>query len=203
MTVEIHMKIEPDFVPVNLYIETARYLLALAGVKPYEPEKKNCDNIFNFGISTNESDSNGDNSNIETPAVELDSAKQAWDYRIHTSNKTKTLDGKWKMKRGVGDKLINKVTDDNKAALEASIPNPTVNEDCHNVTFETRVIPPPPPSIDLFPNFMKIATSKISDGKLNHSALVTMLQEKGIPDIPSIKIRPDLIPILISEIEKL
>lgn len=185
MTVEIHMKIEPDFVPVNLYIETARYLLALAGVNQPGLEKKNCDTIFNFGVSTDESDSNGDNSNVVMPAVELDSAGQAWDYRIHTSNKTKTLDGKWKMKRGINDKLVSKVTEDNKTALEAP------------------VIPPPPISIDLFPDFMKLATSKISEGKLNHLSLVQLLQQKGIPDIPSAKIRPDLIPILISEIEKL
>lgn len=188
MTIELHIKIEPDFIPVNLCVETAQYLLALAGVKSREQtEKSNYEYDATYGLVADERDSNRNDDTLETKyREELDSAGLPWDYRIHSANKTKTADGKWKMKRNVGEKLTHKVTEDNRIAMIApASPEETT------------------PAVDLFPVFMKTATAQISAGKLNHLSLLKMLQAKGIPDIPSVKIRQDLISVLIKEIEML
>jgi hypothetical protein len=43
------------------------------------------------------------------PAAELDSAGLPWSDQIHARTKTKTADGKWKLKRGADPKLIAQV----------------------------------------------------------------------------------------------
>lgn len=177
MTIELHLKIEPDFVPANLCIETARYLLSLAGVKSFEfdKEKQNAD-VVNHGGRTDEFSDRGNTNNLN---LDLDSEGLAWDYRVHSSSKTKTAEGKWKMKRNVPEKIIVEATKNNKSTLEA----------------------PPPP--DLFPEFMKTATAKISAGKLDHLSLAKLLQARGVPDISAVKVRQDLIPEFIRDIEAL
>jgi hypothetical protein len=55
-----------------------------------------------------------------TPAnvgVELDSEGVPWDASIHASTKTKTQDGKWKVKRGTGEAYLN----ERKAQLKAAV----------------------------------------------------------------------------------
>ena len=180
MTIELHLTLEPDFIDSNLCAETARYLLALAGVKHveeiFEKEKQNADGV-NHGGCADESSNRGNTNNLNS---DLDSEGLPWDYRIHSSAKTKTAEGKWKMKRNATDKIIADATKNNKAVLEAPSSLP-----------------------DLFPDFMKTATKKISEGKLDHLSLVKILQAKGIPDIPAVKIRQDLIPEFVRIIEAL
>jgi hypothetical protein len=52
--------------------------------------------------------------------VELDSAGLPWSDQIHARTKTKTADGKWKLKRGADPKLIAQV----QAAQPVELPGP-------------------------------------------------------------------------------
>lgn len=198
MTIEINLKIEQDFIPINLCTETARYLLALAGIQDATAFIKsrgdnNHDVASDNGHSINESDNDRNNNPITSvphDGVEVDVIGVPWDYRIHSSSKNKTADGKWKMKRNISEKTAEKINENNKTALAAP-------------KLDAPVVPPPPVQIDLFPKFMTIITEAISRGKTNHLAINKMLQNYGIPDVISVNLRQDLIPVLITEIEKL
>lgn len=53
-------------------------------------------------------------------SVELDSAGLPWDARIHSKNKTKTQDGKWKKSRGVDPAYVTECETQNRAILAGS-----------------------------------------------------------------------------------
>ena len=76
-----------------------------------------------------------------------------WDERIHSSSKARNLDGSWKKRRGVDQKLFDQVTLELERAVSAgtSAPPPP----------SSAVAPPPPPSAPsgwTWVNFLRAST---------------------------------------------
>ena len=141
--------------------------------------------------------------------VEIDTGGLPWDSRIHTRTKTKTADGHWKKQRGVGGNVVKKIEEELRAAhgipspvvLTPVAPAPQVTA-VPSVAPEPHVVltPPPPPP---FPNqekapdfadLMTIVTAAITAGRLTRDQVVDVLEPYGIPSLPVVATRPDLIP---------
>jgi hypothetical protein len=156
-----------------------------------------------------------------TPAVltrdpeELDAVGLPWDARIHSRTKSKTSDGKWRYQRGVHDHVITRV----EAELKLNTGTPQALEapayKLPPTPVPAAVAPPPPyvppapvaPLIDLmapkadFPTFMSKVTSLNQTGKIDRERVVLIIQQFGIPNIPSVATRPDLIPAIMKAID--
>jgi hypothetical protein len=118
--------------------------------------------------------------------VELDARGLPWDARIHTSAKSKKVDGKWKNKRGVDKDLVFKV----EAELTALMGTPTEN-------VASTPPPPPPPAapaatgkVTTLPELVTAITSNQIGNEVVQGALDTV----GIGNIVLLGARPDLIP---------
>jgi len=170
--INLSLEIDPSQpVPVKVLRDTAKYLLALSGaavVQEIEEPKKP---VIEKPIEK-----------IETPVntndPEIDSEGVKWDYKVHSSRKLKTPDGRWKAKRNI--------------EVQPNTPLPVMN------------IPAPPPQApaeDLLGKFMSLVTDKIVKGKMTHNDLAKFLNENGIADVPSIQNYPHLLPELIRKIE--
>lgn len=123
------------------------------------------------------------------PQVELDSNGLPWDSRIHARTKTKNKDGSWKGLRGVGPKMLDKVEGELKTVQE--IPeSPSIP------------LPPEAPAKD-FAAFMTLVTTNIANKKIEKIDVNKILSHFGIPSIPVVAARPDLIPAIIMAVEEL
>ena len=150
--------------------------------------------------------------NTDRPLQEfnvLDVAGLPWDARIHSRTKSKTSDGKWRYQRGVHDHVITQV----EAELKLNTGTPAYK--LPPTPAPAAVAPPPPyvppapvaPLIDLmapkadFPTFMSKVTSLNQTGKIDRERVVLIIQQFGIPNIPSVATRPDLIPAIMKAID--
>ena len=148
----------------------------------------------------------------------LDVAGLPWDARIHSRTKSKTSDGKWRYQRGVHDHVITQV----EAELKLNTGTPIIPETLEAPAYKlpptpapAAVAPPPPyvppapvaPLIDImapkadFPTFMSKVTSLNQTGKIDRERVVLIIQQFGIPNIPSVATRPDLIPAIMKAID--
>lgn len=140
-----------------------------------------------------------------------DTAELPWDARIHSSTKALNKDGTWRLKRGVTEGQVGEVTAELKQLMAIPSPQMTLPHISppaaplmwpHAVGYvppePTTAVPPPPPTPDpevslsnlTFPALVaKINTSGISKDRVQE-ACVAM----GIPSIPMLAARPDLIP---------
>jgi hypothetical protein len=131
-------------------------------------------------------------------SVELDTDGLPWDLRIHARTKTKTADGRWKKLRGIGPVTVQEV----EAELRRVqlIPSPAVTPVAPvPAPAVTPVAPvpapvPPVPAAPDFTDLMSLITSAITAGKLRREIVAEVLQKVGIPSLPVIASRPDLIP---------
>lgn len=123
-------------------------------------------------------------SELEIPTAELDSAGRPWDARIHTKVKTKTVNGQWKLLRGVKPALVKQV----QAEQDKSKPT-------------QKNVVPPPPAQTTFPMVMERITNAIRAGHLAHSDIVKIVNDLGVASIPMIQSRPDLFDLVIDHIE--
>lgn len=188
MTIDITIRINPaEPLPVSLLRETAKYLLFISGanlVQEQEAKNDTVNNDGNINLSVGSDGSSEDvRKTVESPVPEwhnpqlanneLDIDGKAWDYKMHSSKRTKNQDGRWKVKRST-DSAVKTVAEQ---------------------------APTPPPAEDLLGKFMSKVTEKIVAGKMTHAVLANFLRENGIPDVPSIQNYPHLLPELIRKIE--
>ena len=90
---------------------------------------------------------------LAAPA-ELDSRGMPWDSRIHAANRSKTIKGEWKAKRGVDPNLVTAVEAQNRPAgptqaapaAEPPIYGTTVAPGSELVQTTVALVPPPPPA---------------------------------------------------------
>lgn len=127
-------------------------------------------------------------------SVDLDTDGLPWDFRIHARTKTKMKDGSWKKLRGVGPELVKKVEAELKAAVSApaapSIPVPPP---------AIPAIPVPPASTAPgFADLMTLVTKAITEGKLKRDQVTEILKPFGIPSLPLVSTRLDLVPTIIA-----
>jgi len=128
-----------------------------------------------------------------------------WDGRIHSSSKALLVDGKWRQRRNTDPAVVAAVTAELRAALGAPAPAaaavvvpspvtvaPFVPE---NIPLPAAlvVVPPPPPPADAtlsFPDFMRAITA----ARIPPGTVLDACKAVGMPSIPALNQRPDLIP---------
>lgn len=119
-----------------------------------------------------------------TSAALRDTSGLPWDSRIHASAKTVNADGTWRYKRGVDALEIANVVQELRGVL--SIPAPP---------------PPPQPAPAAgagapmtFMQFMPKVTAACKAGTLDKGRVDTVLAQYGLPHMPALATRTDLIP---------
>ncbi|MGJ0509082.1 MAG: hypothetical protein ACR652_18565 [Methylocystis sp.] len=148
------------------------------------------------------------------PGVELDKNGLPWDNRIHSREKTKTKDGAWKYKRGVADNVIADVEQELRAVMAVpAVPAPpplppaTPASAPLEATGSTAATPPgstvtPASPSNTFAELMQRVTQAVAAGKLSESQTLQACTAAGLPGIPALMQRPDLIPTVSATIEK-
>jgi len=128
--------------------------------------------------------------------VELDVAGLPWDGRIHATTKAKLVDGHWKLRRSVDPAIVSQVTEE----LEAVMGAPVIVAVAAGVAAEVTVAvpPPPPPAVPAgaltFPAFMQKVTEGIAAGAFTRESVTEACVACGLPALPGLISRPDLIP---------
>lgn len=162
-------------------------------------------------------------------ASALDKNGLPWDERIHSSSKVKTSDGSWRMKRGVDDAKAAAVSAELKALMAIpSAPAPPVDPvlvaalippapaaavvNTPAVITEslapsaTTAFVPPAPSVDdrqAFVSLITLASGAIGQKKLTQEELTSVVQTMGVPSLPLLANRLDLIPQVRNTLEML
>jgi hypothetical protein len=134
-------------------------------------------------------------------SIELDSNMLPWDQRIHSRTKSKNADGAWKLQRGVDMKLVEKVTQELYDVMAIPVEPPKPKKDA---------VPPPPASDDpmvpasqSFHTLITKITQAVAAGKLNQKQVLEAVQAAGIPSLPLVATRPDLVPQISASIDLL
>lgn len=117
---------------------------------------------------------------IDAP-IELDSEGLQWDAEIHSRAKTKTSDGKWRMKRTV------------EKPVEVPPPPPIA------IT-EKELAPIEDPHT--FPKLMTKITTAVNAKQITPAEIMKIINDAGLPSLPIISTRADLIPQVFDAIDK-
>lgn len=149
----------------------------------------------------------------ETPAdttqapansVDLDADGLPWDERIHSASKTKLKKTEqWKKKRGVDDATVEAVEAELRAVMAipagtpaaetpTSAPPPPAAPTQEQAAADPTDATPPaaPAAITTFPQLM----TAITKAGLDQATITAGLQKVGLPALPVVATRPDLIP---------
>lgn len=142
--------------------------------------------------------------------VEVDATGLPWDGRIHASGeggaKPKNADGKWRKKRGLNDAaLVAKVEAELRATMQgvaaAPAPVPTPPPAAMLPTPPQMPTPPAPPAAPQpqadptnFVELMARVTPRMVDNTVPKDALTQAAGAYGVPSVPMLANRPDLIP---------
>lgn len=139
-------------------------------------------------------------------SVELDNRGLPWDGRIHASTRAKLQDGSWRQKRGTDAAYVTQVENELRAAQGAPAapvpPAPTV---------PVAAVPAPPPtgapaapaapvggaigaSPSSFAALLTAASAAIAAGTLTQAGVLEACQAVGVPTLPALAARPDLVP---------
>lgn len=131
-----------------------------------------------------------------------------WDERIHSSSKALTADGLWRRKRGVDDAKVAQVEGQLKQLM--SIPAPA-SETVITIPASQYVPPAPgvpaPPAIadeELRQSFIKFighVSEAIQAKKITMPEVQGVLDKYGIPTLPLLTSRYDLVPIVAMDVE--
>ena len=127
------------------------------------------------------------------PVVDLDTEGLPWDLRIHARTKTKMKDGSWKKLRGVGPEVVKRVEAELKGVQ--SIPVPPV------VPVPPVAVGQAPVAVPGFTDLMSLVTRSITGGTLKRDQVVEVLKPFGIPSLPLVSTRLDLIPAIMLALE--
>lgn len=191
--INITLEINPHQpMPVKILRDTAKYLLALSGASVVQEieDGEELTEVKKVHQELRETVGRPSAPSV-TSNEEVDIDGKPWDYRFHSSKKTKTMDGRWKLKRNV--EQVGTMTE--QAMVQAGM-------------IPAAPVVPPPPALpipaahpeDLLAKFMGKVTEKIVSGQMTHQILGAFLKEHGIPDVPSIQNYPHLLPELIKKI---
>ncbi len=148
------------------------------------------------------------------PGVELDAEGLPWDARIHAKSSTgpggvKNADGTWRAKRGVNDDaLVAQVKAELRAAMgapAASAPLAPVVPAAPPAAVPVPPAPVGPEEITTFPQIMK-KISGLRVGQfpaMSQDELSGILTQAGLPSLPTLASRADLIPAVNAGIDAL
>jgi hypothetical protein len=122
--------------------------------------------------------------------VDVDIDGLPWDGRIHASSRAKLVNGKWRTKRGTTDAQVAMIQAELRQTWSAPAPPPIpVSE-----VASTPVVPPVPTGVDPFLTLMKGVTAGYANGSISAERIQDILAPLGIPSLPMLTQRPDLIP---------
>lgn len=142
------------------------------------------------------------------PSNALDVQGMPWDHRIHATTKGKNQDGTWRMKRGVDEKLVADVVEQNRR-LMAIAPPPIPPAAAAPVPIATQmplapveqqpvpVAPPVPGAAEqtmTFPELMEQIIRLINGAKISVEGANAACLPLGITFLHQLDKRPDLIP---------
>lgn len=144
----------------------------------------------------------------------LDKTGIPWDERIHASSRVKTSDGCWRKRRGIDDATVATVEAELKALMAipqlpittqgiAIVPQPPVA-----VTQEIAAVasvPAPPAVADrvAFVALITLASNAIGAKKLTQEQLTGAVVAAGVPSLPLLGNRLDLVPQVQATVEAL
>lgn len=141
----------------------------------------------------------------------LDKNGLPWDERIHASSRAKNADGSWRAKRGVDEATATKVVSELSALMAIpSAPVPVAAAPVEPIA--TTVVPPAPlpvpaapaPAADdraAFVNLIARASSAIGAKTLTQEELTAAVQAVGVPALPLLANRLDLVPQVAATVE--
>lgn len=107
------------------------------------------------------------------PTVELDATGTPWDGRIHSVGRSKVANGMWRLRRGVDDAAVKAVESQHQFA--ATVP------------------PVPAAAVMSFGALMQRITALAVSGEMTPGEVAKTLRDAGLPAIPALASRPDLI----------
>lgn len=137
--------------------------------------------------------------------VTLDKDGLPWDARIHASSKAQNADGTWRLKRGLADDFKNNVIAELRQvmAIPAPAAGPQLVPPPPAQPTAAASAPPPPPApavaneAEARDQYIKLfgrVSAAMSSGKLTQAQLDTCLMSIGIPSLPLLGTRIDLVP---------
>lgn len=148
-----------------------------------------------------------------SPAGNLDSRGLPWDGRIHASTRALLQDGSWRQKRGTDPAYVAQVEAELRGAVAAPAapvaavppPPPTVAAAAAPAAPESSApaVPPAPgggttganPSDPLtFAGLLQRVTAAVAGGKITQAQVVEACGTLGVPSLPVLATRPDLVP---------
>lgn len=123
-------------------------------------------------------------------AAVLDKNGLPWDDRIHAGSRTKNADGSWRTKRGVDETLLANVTSELKALMGiptavSAVPAPAPIADTPAAVVADR---------SAFVKLLTKASAVITAGKLSQEELNSAVISVGVPSLPLLAHRFDLVP---------
>ena len=134
---------------------------------------------------------------VEAAAGDRDSDGLPWDGRVHSSSKARLADGRWRQRRNTDPAVVTAVTAELRAALSApaapSAPVAAVPLAPVATVFPFPPIEEPaavPPAAMTFPEVMRAITA----ARLAPGVVLEACKAVGMPSIPALNQRPDLIP---------
>ena len=133
-----------------------------------------------------------------TTGVELDGEGISWDPRIHVSTKTtRQSDKTWKLQRNIDPVLVESVKAELRAAMSAPVAAaPPVAAAAPPVTEQTVAAGP-----TTFPELLMAYTAHQTAGKISNEEMDSICQAQGLPSLPLVASRPDLIPAINEDME--
>lgn len=145
-----------------------------------------------------------------TPGVAVDKDGLPWDARIHSSNKATIANGTWRKKRGVTVGEVAAVEAELRAVMGAAPAAPAA---------PVSAAPPPPvpasapaleqpqapaaPVVDhsAFVTLVGRASAALQAGKLSQAEIAAACAAVGMPALPMLANRPDLVPAVAADID--
>jgi hypothetical protein len=114
-----------------------------------------------------------------------------WDARIHIKSKAKNPNGTWKIRRDIDLKIVEEISQQIKLTLVGAPPPP---RDKTKTTFQQVASGEPIERPLDWGGLMLKITSMVQAGKLTQKQVAEAVQSVGIPSLPVLPTRPDLIP---------
>lgn len=141
----------------------------------------------------------------------LDKSGLPWDERIHASTRTKNADGQWKRKRGIDEATVTQVEAELRQLMAipspapltvTEVPQPAPSQETPAASAPGPVLVPAPPAPAPAANpaqsdfiaLVQRCTQLVATGKLKQEELTAAVNGVGVPALPMLASRPDLIP---------
>jgi len=146
--------------------------------------------------------------------VELDKDGLPYDARIHSGGKSKNADGRWKKRKQVDPAVVAQVEAELRqvlgapgpnvvapAAIPGSISPPIMNAPSPGAVSAPAPIASTANPTDIYMGLVGRASAAMSAGKLTEPEVTQICQLNGVPGLPMLLVRPDLIATVAQQID--